>query len=404
LTLRSRLPLTAVLALAAACGEPREESAFTAYDSAGVDVRVVGADARPAAWRVDPKPVLSIGAVDGASEYMLHDARGAVRLPDGGVVLANSGSNELRWYDAAGRHVRTAGRDGGGPGEFLSLAALAAGPGGRVHAWDATSLRLSTFGADAGLQGYWTVPADSFGPNVELAGVLADNSVLLLDGSSTVFTLSPAPRRDSMRIWHASPGGAVRRMMTIPGPERITWGSAQGAVRSPAPFARSTLTAVGDNHVWIGDNGRYEVGGYGDDGRLRRLVRRTADPRKVSAREKDEYRRAWRERVGSGGPVPGAALETFLAEMPFPETHPAFSALHVDSEGRLWVRERDDAAGSHWAVHDEDGKLAGSLMLPPGAEPLDISANHVVARWTDEDGVEFVRVYRFVTARVPDPR
>ncbi|HEY7771266.1 hypothetical protein [Longimicrobium sp.] len=365
------------------------------YDSAGIQVQNTGTGIEPSAWALEAEPVISIGEVDGAPEYMLHDVRGALRLPDGGVVVANSGSNELRWYDAAGRHVRSAGRDGGGPGEFLSLAGLAAGPGGRVHAWDATSLRLSTFGADAGLQGYWTVPADSFGPNVELAGVLADNSVVLLDGSSTVFTLSPAPRRDSMRIWHASPGGAVRRMMTIPGPERITWGSAQGAVRSPAPFARSTLTAVGDDRVWIGDNERYEVGGYGDDGRLRRLVRRAAAPRKVSDREKDEYRRAWRERVGSGGPVPGAALETFLAEMPFPETHPAFSALHVDSEGRLWVRERDDAAGSHWAVHDEDGRLAGSLTLPPRAEPLDISANHVVARWTDEDGVEFVRVYRF---------
>jgi streptogramin lyase len=166
-------------------------------------------------------------------------------------------------------------------------------------------------------------------------------------------------------------------------------------VRSPAPFARSTLTAVGDDHLWIGDNERYEVGVHGEDGRLRRLIRRTAAPRKVSDGEKDEYRRAWRERVGSGGSVPHAAQERFLAEMPFPETHPAFSALHVDSEGRLWVRERDDAAGSHWAVHDGDGKLTGSVTLPPRAEPLDIAAHHVVARWTDEDGVEFVRVYRF---------
>jgi len=78
-----------------------------------------------------------------------------------------------------------------------------------------------------------------------------------------------------------------------------------------------------------------------------------------------------------------------------PGPHPAFSALHADSEGQLWVRERDDEAGSHWAVHDADGRLAGSLTLPPRAEPLDISASHVVARWTDEDGVEFVHVYRF---------
>ena len=45
---------------------------------------------------------------------------GIVGLPDGGLVVLDAGSRELRWFDAAGEHVPTAGRRGQGPGEFLN--------------------------------------------------------------------------------------------------------------------------------------------------------------------------------------------------------------------------------------------------------------------------------------------
>ena len=45
----------------------------------------------------------------------------ALRLPNGQIVIANSGSNELRYYDSAGVFLYAVGREGFGPGEFKDI-------------------------------------------------------------------------------------------------------------------------------------------------------------------------------------------------------------------------------------------------------------------------------------------
>src|SRR5688572_24932772 len=52
-------------------------------------------------WTVATSPVVSIGEVEGAQEYMFSQVVGAVRLSDGRFAVANGGSNELRVYDSA---------------------------------------------------------------------------------------------------------------------------------------------------------------------------------------------------------------------------------------------------------------------------------------------------------------
>src|SRR5687768_145368 len=70
------------------------------------------------AWRVETEPVVTIGVVEGAPEYQLFRVRHALRLDDGSILVADGGSRELRFYDSTGRHIRSIGRDGEGPGEF----------------------------------------------------------------------------------------------------------------------------------------------------------------------------------------------------------------------------------------------------------------------------------------------
>ncbi|MYE94691.1 MAG: hypothetical protein F4238_15175, partial [Gemmatimonadetes bacterium] len=87
-------------------------------DSAGI--RIVE-NARPAddsrlPWRIGPEPTVSIGEVTGEEAYLLHGADAAVMLPDGRIVVANTGTGEIRVFDAAGVHQATWGRAGGGPG------------------------------------------------------------------------------------------------------------------------------------------------------------------------------------------------------------------------------------------------------------------------------------------------
>lgn len=141
---RLKLPLYlagAVLATAAnACDSPPSPNADsrglepTVRDSA--DVRIIENPRPPSGsrlgWRIGTEPEVSIGAREGEGPYMLHRAQDALILSDGRIVVANTGSDELRVFDASGIHVATWGRRGEGPGEFSALV--------QVHRWRGDSL------------------------------------------------------------------------------------------------------------------------------------------------------------------------------------------------------------------------------------------------------------------------
>jgi hypothetical protein len=63
------------------------------------------------------EPVVVIGT-EAAEPHLLFGVTDAVRLPTGRIVVAHCGTSELRYFDPHGRHIRTVGGRGGGPGEF----------------------------------------------------------------------------------------------------------------------------------------------------------------------------------------------------------------------------------------------------------------------------------------------
>ena len=58
---------------------------------------------RIAQWQLSQRPVLDIGVASGDPVYELTDAASSLRLADGGIVVADVGVGELRYFDAAGR-------------------------------------------------------------------------------------------------------------------------------------------------------------------------------------------------------------------------------------------------------------------------------------------------------------
>src|SRR5687768_9482754 len=103
-----RFRLLVLALLATACRDHRENS--------NVDVEIVKNDA-PAwstetAWRLDTAAMVRIGELEGAPNYQLHRVLGSLRLRNGVIVIANSGSAELRFYDSTGSHIRSVGRSG----------------------------------------------------------------------------------------------------------------------------------------------------------------------------------------------------------------------------------------------------------------------------------------------------
>ena len=75
-------------------------------------------------WHVSLTPTLSIGTVDGAADYQFTRIVGAARFEDATIAVGDAGTLSIRFFDANGQLVRTAGRMGNGPGEFRTLQSL----------------------------------------------------------------------------------------------------------------------------------------------------------------------------------------------------------------------------------------------------------------------------------------
>jgi hypothetical protein len=99
-------------------------------------------------FRLASVPSLDIGQPDGHAARELYRVTDAVQLPDGRLVIANSGSSELRYFDSAGEYLTAVGRRGAGPGEFTGDLSLLPYYGDSLLVWDARLRRFSLFDSD----------------------------------------------------------------------------------------------------------------------------------------------------------------------------------------------------------------------------------------------------------------
>jgi hypothetical protein len=81
--------------------------------------------------------------------------------------------------------------------------------------------------------------------------------------------------------------------------------------------------------------------------------------------------------------------------MSFPPTIPGFGRLATDTDQNLWVRGYPVHPDSNadWHVFDPAGRLSAVIRLPVGFAERVFDRDRVIGTWTDEDGVERVRVY-----------
>lgn len=119
--------LLLLLALAGCDRGPARSSGPEVRDSAGIRIvwNVGYRWPEGSGWRLSHEPLLDIGVLEDDPRYQFYQVVGAQQLSDGRIVVANSGTSELRFYDSAGRFLSASGRQGGGPGEFGGLRSLA---------------------------------------------------------------------------------------------------------------------------------------------------------------------------------------------------------------------------------------------------------------------------------------
>jgi hypothetical protein len=400
-----RLAGAGLLPLLAACGGDARGAAPVARDSAGV--RIVE-NARAAwgpgeGWRVVPEPRVDIGVAEGAAAYQLGRVAGALRLDDGRIVVADGQANELRYFDAQGRHLKTAGRAGGGPGEFQGMMHLLRLPGDSVATWEWSS-RLSVFGPDGGFVRSRRIEPPAEGMLINAEGIFPDGSILVAPAGSLIFKSGTSVARDTGAVLrYAAGGAAVDTVGRFPGTQMFTMSGTENggwATISPVPFGLETFRAVHGGLLYVADNARFEVAVYDAGGKLLRLMRAPHRTEPLTADEVERYKKDRMAAMGESGDE-RRMQERTLGAMRFPETKSAFAAMRVDRTGAVWLREHSVESGApgRWTVFAADGTLLGTVEVPARTRVVEIGSDYLLGIWSDDLDVQHVRLHRLERTR-----
>lgn len=340
-------------------------------------------------WTVEED--LRIGSVDSDGPELFGRIMDLEVDDEGRIYVLESQSNELRIFDANGRHLTTSGRKGGGPGEFAQPLMLAWGPDGNLWIVDPPNNRISVFDHSGQFVtshrqpgGFVIMPwpgrfdrAGSYYSPVPLQGQGDFRMGLVLYDSAFTpgDTLQPPDdpvKREYFELH--SDGGHI--MAGIPYSAGFRWRlSSRGTI----------LAAL---------TGEYRFIEFTATGDTLRTITRAFDPLPVTGEDRDSAVADMEWFTRQGGQIDMSKL---------PDHKPAVSSFFWDDEDNLWVipvtergRERRVAQ-----VFDPDGRYLGEVTFPfeLRSSPYPTFRDGVMyAVTTDELEVPFV-----VRARIVKP-
>jgi hypothetical protein len=346
-------------------------------------------------WRLSEAPTIRIGVVAGDPAYQFDRIAGVLRLSDGRIVVANSGTRELRFYDPHGRYLATGGGSGAGPGEFRDLASLASLPGDSLLILDPGRSQISVHDPYGAHMRSWRIESPGRGLFPSRALALADGSVLLayvrshLPGDPSGVIRNAAPL-----LHYSSSGEFLGKVVDIPGEEWFF--AAEYGIMTYRPFGRKGHLAVSGTSIYLGGADVYEVDVYDSGGRLRHTFAQPREPIAVSAEDIRRYQEARLQELGD--PAGRPRQQRLNAVLPFPERMPAYASLQVDGEGNLWVEEYRYPQGdeSHWSIFDQQGRPVATIRTPSAFRPHLIYGGSVLGVSRDALDVEYVEVYELI--------
>lgn len=393
---RSRWLATALIGLTfAGCEAPNpstpELKVASVRDSSGV--RIVESPeialTTPLNWIVDSVPDLQVGSLDGAGPDVFSRIVGVVPLEDGGFVVGDRSSAELRWFDRTGASTATYGRAGQGPGEFQSLSLIPSPGRDSLVVFDTRRRDFTLVAPDASGFRVITPPARQ----------LVVGAAQGVAGDRAVFRSGSLPQCPDDRWCDSSANVRSVRLDTI-GADTL------------GVFPRMWIRYF-DRDVPIGETGALDPAG---------AVAPTSQALIVEGHPTFELRRFDLEgtltdiyRVNVSDPPPASSqMQRYIESLPngsearrvhqsapVPEDAPSFARLIVDSDGWVWALlfEPANRLPTRWLVFDPGGNAAGYVDLPDGLDVEAIGRDYILGVWEDDFRVEYVRRYQLARQR-----
>jgi hypothetical protein len=344
---------------------------------------------------LDVTPI-RIGEVDGGSGVLFVGIVGATLLPSGELAVGDGGGHAVYFFDQAGRHTRTIGRDGAGPGEFRLMTWFGPCANGDLLAIDVVLGRATSLG-----------PAGEVKQTISTPDWFRFNRVLSCGTAKEIIVLADHPRR------LGAPGRVTRFPAAL---LRFTLGSEVAdtlAVTTGSEFYFATSVQAYSPYP-LGSTAHAAATGtlaylaQSDESTVRVMDLRTRRTRTIphGLSRGPVTAAAWRAakaEIIDRQPMPRTrrTLAQVLDEAPTPRSHPALMDLRTDQAGRLWLRAPHEGTTAVWRVLGPTGEHLASVRIPANAEPLEIGQRHIVALERDVLDVQRILVYRFRDPLIP---
>jgi hypothetical protein len=389
------------------CAESAEMRAGAAEvrDSAGVRIVENTGGAWQTPWHIAAQPTVTIGSAEGDTTQLLFRVTGALRLRDGSIVIANAGTNELLFFDAAGTYTHRAGGEGEGPGEFRGLSWLSRFGEDSLVAMDIRARRLSYFDSEGRFGRSVRLEPNPDLPFPGPVGMFDDGTLLVTQGAFMLGAEGPTRvERSAEELYRYSADGQTATVLgTFPGVEfsisptgTTLPGGGDRYGQGAREFGRRTGFAARGQRYCVADNATYEINVYDLDAGLTLVIRKQHTPVPVTDDDVRGLREARLARVTD--PNRRRAIQRAQSMKPEPPaTMPAYAAsIRLDAAGNLWVPEyaQPGAYSLAWSVFSESGQLLGVVDLPEAISVLDIGLDYVLGLRTDELGVQYIQVYQ----------
>ena len=291
----------------------------------------------PAGVRLVPE--LTIGSESDPEDAMIFEIR-SVQAGDGGEIFVLDGKiKRIKVYGPDGRHLRTIGRTGQGPGEIQSPVRMAMTAAGHLCVLDTGNSRVSYHSQEGaciretpfkGWRPYRFLPdsrGSGYGDTLDFEGGAKDVLLKLdakLDKVATVATLviieNPGEQTSPMEMF--------RLIYQVDREDRLVWGS----------------------------TGAYELTVVDAGGKTVRRIERSFEKKSYSGADKDRLVKDFLR-----GQAPPAGFDPY-----FPPHKPVLHHFVLDDEGRYYVRtlEQDGAGKFFYDVFDPEGRFFARFALP----------------------------------------
>jgi hypothetical protein len=305
---------------------------------------------------------LSIGEAEGREEYMFSQIRSMAVDDVGRIYVLDARESQVKVFDQNGTYIRSIGKRGQGPGEFITPLSISITGQNELVVDDFRS-RLVIFSLEG-----------EFKKNINIAKIgLASIDI---DSEGSMVGIAIVREKENPRYELKKFDSDLNYLHSL-GSSPLPSASGGGL----NPFMGIIRSQIDNNdQVVCGYPENYEIKIFDKEGNLKRKIMKEYDLIEITEEEIKE------EKEGAPADI----------KLSIPKYHSAYRWFTTDDEGRIYVMTWERAAEgeeNYYDVFDSEGKFIAKIPLK--TIPFVLKSSKLYTVEEDKEGFLFIKRYKF---------